>query len=200
MFLISVDIQGANTLTEFGMGRRLSKIFFSFYKDKFCPDLTCLLRYDILQQYVTYLLRCDILQQYVTYLPHVGTIGDFRVLFLCWFISLITTSSALNHLSANRLSRHFCWQLRSFHSVSTTGINANWNQALLLVVGECLTVCGIRNIPEVTTHRNFTRVGSFYQAFGRNFRILVPGLNLIWITVVITVTCLLCLFHPSRHT
>ena len=30
------------------MGRCLSKNFFSFYKDKFCPDLTYLLRYDIL--------------------------------------------------------------------------------------------------------------------------------------------------------
>ena len=30
------------------MGRRLSKIFFSFYKDKFCNDLTYLLQYDIL--------------------------------------------------------------------------------------------------------------------------------------------------------
>ena len=27
---------------------------FSFYKDKFCPDLTYLPRYNILQQYVTY--------------------------------------------------------------------------------------------------------------------------------------------------
>ena len=50
------------------MGRRLPKKFFSFCKDKFCPDLTYLLRYDILQQYVTYLLRYDILQQHVTYL------------------------------------------------------------------------------------------------------------------------------------
>ena len=50
------------------MGRRLSKLFFSFYKDKFCPDLTYMLRYGILQQYVTYLLRYDILQQHVTYL------------------------------------------------------------------------------------------------------------------------------------
>ena len=50
------------------MGRRLSKTFFSFYKDKFCPDLTYLLRYDILQQYATYVLRQDILQRYITYL------------------------------------------------------------------------------------------------------------------------------------
>ena len=50
------------------MGRRLSKIFVSFYKDKFCYDLTYLLQYDILQQYVTYLQQYDILQQYVTYL------------------------------------------------------------------------------------------------------------------------------------
>ena len=78
------------------MGHLLSKKTFSFYKDKFCPDLTYLLQYDILQQYVTYLLRYDklqqcvtyplrydILQQYVTYLPHVGTVGAFRVLFVC---------------------------------------------------------------------------------------------------------------------
>ena len=52
------------------MGRRLSKTFVSFYKDKYCYDLTYLLQYDILQQYVTYLLQYDItlLQQYVTYL------------------------------------------------------------------------------------------------------------------------------------
>ena len=88
--------------------------------------VTYLLRYDILLQYVTYLLRYDILQQYVTYLPHVGTAGAFRMLFVCWFISLpITTSSALNHLSANTLLRHFCWQLGSFHSISITGINAS---------------------------------------------------------------------------
>ena len=49
------------------MGRRLSTIFFSFYKDKFCYDLTYFLQYVILQQYVTYLLQYDILQQYVTY-------------------------------------------------------------------------------------------------------------------------------------
>ena len=55
------------------MGRRLSKIFFSFYKDKFCYDLTYLLQYDILQQYVTHLLQYDILQHYVTYLlPQYG--------------------------------------------------------------------------------------------------------------------------------
>ena len=65
------------------MGRRLFKIFFSFYKDKFCPDLTYLLRYDILQQFATYLQRYDILQQYMTYLPHVRTVGTFRVLFAC---------------------------------------------------------------------------------------------------------------------
>ena len=51
------------------MGRRLSKILVSFYKDKFCYDLTYLLQYDILQQYVTYLLHivaiCHILLQYV---------------------------------------------------------------------------------------------------------------------------------------
>ena len=52
----------------FLMGRRLSKAFFSFYKDKFYYNLTYLLQYDILQQYVTYLLQYDILQQYVTYL------------------------------------------------------------------------------------------------------------------------------------
>ena len=76
------------------MGRRLSKIFFSFYKNKFCPDLTYTLRYDILQQYVTYLLRYDILQQhvtyllrhdilqhYVTYLPHEGTVCFCSFLF-----------------------------------------------------------------------------------------------------------------------
>ena len=44
------------------MGRRLSKIFFSFYKDKFCDDLTYLLQYDILQHYITYLLQYDILR------------------------------------------------------------------------------------------------------------------------------------------
>ena len=47
------------------MGRRLSKIFVSFYKDKFCYDLTYLLQYDILQQYVSivsYLLQYDILR------------------------------------------------------------------------------------------------------------------------------------------
>ena len=43
------------------MGRRLSKIFVSFYKDKFCYDLTYLLQYDILQHYVTYLLQYGIL-------------------------------------------------------------------------------------------------------------------------------------------
>ena len=55
------------------MGRRLSKTFFSFYMDKLCPDLTYLLRYDILQQYITYRCNmqhfaaiCDILVQYVT--------------------------------------------------------------------------------------------------------------------------------------
>ena len=51
-------------------------------------NITYLLRYDILQQYVTYLLRYDKLQQYVTYLLHVGTVGAFRVLFVCRFISL----------------------------------------------------------------------------------------------------------------
>ena len=40
------------------MGRRLSKTFFSFYKDKFCPDLTYILGYGILQQYVIY---CDVM-------------------------------------------------------------------------------------------------------------------------------------------
>ena len=50
------------------MRRRLSKIFVSFYKDKFCYDLTYLLQYDILQHYVTYLLQYDMLQQYATYL------------------------------------------------------------------------------------------------------------------------------------
>ena len=50
------------------MGRRLSEIFVLFYKDKFCYDLTYLLQYDILQQYVAYLLQYDILQHYVTYL------------------------------------------------------------------------------------------------------------------------------------
>ena len=39
----------ASLLHRITMGRRLSKNFFSFYKDKFCPDLTYLLRYDILQ-------------------------------------------------------------------------------------------------------------------------------------------------------
>ena len=98
------------------------------------------------------------------------TVGAFRVLFVCWFISLfITTSSTLNHLSANTLSRHFCWQLGSFHSASTTGINAEWNQAMLLVVGACLTVLGIRHMQEVTIQRDFNRQRNFYQAFGRNF-------------------------------
>ena len=50
------------------IGRRLSKKFVSFHKDKFCYDLTYLLQYDILQQYVTYLLQYDILQLYETYL------------------------------------------------------------------------------------------------------------------------------------
>ena len=45
------------THSRVSMGLRLSKIFFSFYKDKFCDDLTYLLQYDILQQYVTYLLQ-----------------------------------------------------------------------------------------------------------------------------------------------
>ena len=72
-------------------------------------------------------------------------------------------------LSANTLLRHFCWQLGSFHSISTSGMNAEWNQALLLVVGACVTVWGIGNISEVTTHRDFTRVGNFYQAFCRYF-------------------------------
>ena len=56
------------------MGRRLSKTFFSFHKDKFYPDFTYLLRYDILQQYVTYCSNmqhiaaiCDTLQRYVRY-------------------------------------------------------------------------------------------------------------------------------------
>ena len=69
------------------MGRRLSKTFFSFYKDKFCPDLTYLLRYDILLQYVTYCCNmrhiatiCDTLQQYVTYCSnmwHIAMICDY---------------------------------------------------------------------------------------------------------------------------
>ena len=126
-----------------------------------------------------------------------ASLGAFCLLI---YFATITTSSGLNHLSANTLSHHFCWQLRSFHSILTPGINAEWNQALLLVVGACLTVWGIGNIPEVTTHRDFTRVGNFYQAFGRNFRILVPGLNFVRITVAITVTYLPCLFHPSRYT
>ena len=46
---------------QVNMGRRLSKIFVSFYKDKFCYDLTYLLQYDILQHSVTYLLQYDIL-------------------------------------------------------------------------------------------------------------------------------------------
>ena len=46
---------------RFCKGRRLSKTFFSLYKDKFCYDLTYLLQYDILQQYVKYLLQYDIL-------------------------------------------------------------------------------------------------------------------------------------------
>ena len=44
------------------MERRLSKTFFSFYKDKFCPDYDISTAiYDILQQCATYLL------QYMTY-------------------------------------------------------------------------------------------------------------------------------------
>ena len=53
--------QSTNIPQHIRMGSRLPKIFFSFYKDKFCYDLTYLLQYDILQQFVTYLLQYDIL-------------------------------------------------------------------------------------------------------------------------------------------
>ena len=49
------------------MGRRLSQLFFSFDKDKFYYNLTYLLQYDILQQYVTYLLQYDILYMVAIY-------------------------------------------------------------------------------------------------------------------------------------
>ena len=68
-FAVFPDFESATLFYKsLNMGRRLSKIFVSFYKDKFCYNLTYLLQYDILQQYVTYLQQYDILQQYVIYL------------------------------------------------------------------------------------------------------------------------------------
>ena len=65
------------------MGRRLSKIFVSFFKDKFCYNLTYLLQYDILQRYVTYLLQYDILQQYVIYCSAIRDILLQYVTYRC---------------------------------------------------------------------------------------------------------------------